>query len=87
MSRHDVYVLFGDLSYYVRNRYWCVNNKNKKKIYSFLVNTTQFSSCVTITFKFSLLFRTRENTDGFITLYDNVYGIHNKRVNIFYICQ
>ena len=36
-------------------------------------------------FKFSLLLRTRENTDVFITLDDNVYGIHSKRVNILYM--
>ena len=34
------------------------------------------------TFKFSLVLRTRENTDVFITLDDNIYGIHSKRVNI-----
>ena len=37
------------------------------------------------TFKFSLVHRTRENTDVFITLDDNIYGIHSKRVNILYI--
>ena len=37
------------------------------------------------TFKFSLVLRTRENTDVFITLDDNIYGIHIKRVNILYI--
>ena len=36
-------------------------------------------------FKFSLVLRTRENTDDFITLDDNIYGIHSKRVNILYI--
>ena len=36
------------------------------------------------TFKFSLVLRTRENTDVFITL-ENIYGIHHKRVNILYI--
>ena len=41
------------------------------------------------TFKFSLVLRTRENTDVFITLDDNIYGIHSKRVNILYLfyCQ
>ena len=29
--------------------------------------------------------RTRENTDVFITLDDNIYGIHSKRVNILYV--
>ena len=36
------------------------------------------------TFKFSLV-HTRENTDVFITLDDNIYGIHSKRVNILYL--
>ena len=34
------------------------------------------------TFKFLLVFRTRENTDVFVTIDNNIYGIHNKRVNI-----
>ena len=34
------------------------------------------------TLKFSLVLRIRENTDVFITLDENIYGIHNKRVNI-----
>ena len=37
------------------------------------------------TFKFSLVLRTRENTDVFITLDDNIYGIHSKRVNSLYL--
>ena len=37
------------------------------------------------TSKFSLVLRTRENTDVFITLDDKIYGIHSKRVNILYI--
>ena len=37
------------------------------------------------TFKFSLVLRTRENTDVCITLDDNIYGIHSKRVNILYL--
>ena len=37
------------------------------------------------TFKFSLVLRTRENFDVFITLDVNINGIHSKRVNIFYI--
>ena len=35
------------------------------------------------TFKFSRVHSTRENTDVFITLDDNIYGIHSKRVNIY----
>ena len=35
-------------------------------------------------FKFSLVLRSRENTDVFITRDDNIYGIHSKRVNILY---
>ena len=30
-------------------------------------------------------FRTRENTDVFISLDDNIYGIHSKRMNILYV--
>ena len=37
------------------------------------------------TFKCSLVLRTRENTDVFITLDDNIYGIHSKTVNILYM--
>ena len=37
------------------------------------------------TFKFSLVLRTRENTDVFISLDDNIYGIHRKRINILYL--
>ena len=36
------------------------------------------------TFKFSLVLRTRENTDVFISLDENIYGIHSKRINILY---
>ena len=36
------------------------------------------------TFSFSLVLRTRENT-VFITLDENIFGIHSKRVNILYI--
>ena len=39
------------------------------------------------TFKFSLVLRTRENTDVFISLDDNIYGIHGKRINIVYILK
>ena len=34
------------------------------------------------TFKFSLVLRTRKNTDVSITLDENIYGIHSKRVMI-----
>ena len=37
------------------------------------------------TFKFSLVLRTRENTDVFISLDDNIYDIHSKRINILYL--
>ena len=37
------------------------------------------------TFKFSLMLYTRENTDVFITLDENIYGIHSKRVNILFV--
>ena len=41
------------------------------------------------TFTFSLVLRTRENTDVFITLDENIFGIHSKKVNILYVwsCQ
>ena len=39
------------------------------------------------TFKFSLVLLTRENNDVFISLYDNIYGIHSKRINILYISK
>ena len=39
----------------------------------------QFSSRVMKTFKFSLVLRTREKNDVFITLDDNIYGIHRKK--------
>ena len=45
----------------------------------------KISSCVMKTFKFSLVLCTHENTDVFITLDDNIYGIHSKRVNILYV--
>ena len=37
------------------------------------------------TFKFSLVLRTRENINVFISLDDNIYGIHSKRINILYV--
>ena len=55
------------------------------KIYSFSVNTIKLSSSVMKTFKFSLMLRIHENTDVFITLDENIYGIYNKRVNILYM--
>ena len=83
-QRHDIHVLFGDVIYDVRNAH--CKQKSKKKIYSFSVNTIKkFLSRVMKTFKFSLVLRTRENTDVFITLDDNIYGIHSKRVNILYM--
>ena len=44
--RHDVHLLFGDIIYDVINAHWRVNNKIKKKIYSFSVDTIKNSiSC------------------------------------------
>ena len=37
------------------------------------------------TLKFSLMLRTRENIDVFITLDENINDIHSKRVNILYM--
>ena len=45
---HDVHVLFGDVSYDVRSVHWRVNNKIKRKKYSFSVITIKsfiFISC------------------------------------------
>ena len=40
------------------------------------------------TFEFSLVLRTRENTEVFITLDDNIYGIHNQsKYPVFYVCR
>ena len=39
------------------------------------------------TFKFSLVLRTCENTDVFITFDENIYGIDSKRINILYIIK
>ena len=80
--RHDVLVMFGDVSYDVRNAHWRVNNKIKRKFPLFQWTPKKFSSRVMKTFTFSLVIRTRENTDVFITLDEN---IHSKRVNILYI--
>ena len=38
------------------------------------------------TSKFSLVLHTRENTDGFITLDENIYGIHSKSKYPLYSC-
>ena len=83
--RHDVHVLFGDVIYDVRNAHWRVNKKIKRKKLFFSEYHKKFLSRVMKTFKISLVLRTRENTDVFITLDDNIYGIHSKRVNILYI--
>ena len=37
------------------------------------------------TFKFSLVHRTCENADVFVTLDENIYGIHSIRVSILYL--
>ena len=44
--RIDVHVLFGDVSYDVRNAHWRVNNEIKRKFTLFSVNTIKiFISC------------------------------------------
>ena len=85
--RDDVHVLFGDVIYDVRNLRWRVNNEIKRNFLFFSEYHKKFSSRVMKTFKFSLMLRTLENTDVFITLDDNIYGIHSKRVNILYVSQ
>ena len=73
-------------SYDVRSVHWRLNNIVKRKFTLFFSEYhKRFSSRVMKTFIFSLVLRTRENTDVFITLDENIYGIHSKRVNIFYI--
>ena len=74
--------MFGDISYVIRNGYWHVNNKIKRKLTLFREYHQIFTLCIE---KIQIL--TRENTDVFITLDEDihVYGIHNKRVNILYI--
>ena len=78
---HDVHVLFGDVSYEVRSAHWCINNKVKRK-FTLFSEYHKFSFHVMKTFKFSLMLCIRENTDVFITLAENIYGIHSERVNI-----
>ena len=46
---------------------------------SFSVNIIKFSSRGMKTFKFSLVLRTRQNTDVFIALDENVYGTAQKK--------
>ena len=81
-QRHDVHVLFGDVNYDIRNAHWRVNNKIKRKFTLF----QWIPSKIFILCNENIQIRTRENTDVFITLDDNIYyGIHRKRVNILYI--
>ena len=47
------------------------------------MNTIKFLSCVMKTFKFSLVLCTRENTDVFITLDDNIYGSNEYPQSMF----
>ena len=86
--RHDVHVLFIDVSYDVRNAHCRINKiikGNKKKVYSFSVNIiTIFISC-NGNIQISLVLRTLEKTDVFISLDDNIYDVHSKRVNILYL--
>ena len=84
--RHDDHVLFGDVIYDVRNAHWLVKKKKEKEnLLFFSEYHKKFLPRVMKTFKFLLVLRTRENTDVFITLDDNIHGIHSKRVNILYI--
>ena len=82
--RHDVHVLFGEVSYAVRSVHWRVNNTIRRKFILFSEYQKNFIlSRVMKTFKILLVLRTRENTVVFITLVENIYGFHSKRVNIF----
>ena len=82
MRRNDVHSLFGDVMYEARSAQLRLN---KKKIYFFSVNTVKILISCNGNFIFSLVLRTCENPDVFITLDENIYGIHSKRVNIFYL--
>ena len=71
MRRHDVHVLFGDVSYDVRSAHWRVIKKIKRKFTLFSEYHKKVSFRVMKTFIFSLVLRTRENTDVFLTLDDS----------------
>ena len=59
-----------------------IKEKKKKKICPYSMNTiTIFISC-TENFQILLVLRTREKTDVFIILDENIYGIQSKRANI-----
>ena len=74
-QRHDVQVLFGDVSYDVRNAHCHVNNKIKRK-FTLFVNTIKFSSRVMKIFKFSLVItRTR--------LFKYIEIFHLQKLKIF----
>ena len=56
-----------------------------KKKCLFSVNTKYISSRELKTYKFSLVLRTRENSDVFNSLDEiNIFGIHLKKANILY---
>ena len=58
--------------------------ENKTKIYFFSVTTKNISSHVLKISENSLVLRTREFTDIFIT-FDSIFCIHLKKVNVLYI--
>ena len=58
--RHDVHVLFGDVSYDIRNAHWRVNNWVKEILLFFQWIQWQFSSRVMKTFISLLVLRTHE---------------------------
>ena len=66
-------------------KFFPLNGKNKKKLYFFSVNTKNISSHVLKISAISLVLRTREITDIFITFDETYFGIHRKKVNILYI--
>ena len=76
---------FRSVSYDFRSAHWWLNNKIIRKFFS--DDHKKISSLVMKTFKFSLVLCTRENTDLFIALNENSYGIHSKRVNILYVVK
>ena len=66
-------------------KFFPLYGKNKKKIYFFSVNTKNISSHVLKIPAISLVLRTREISDIFIT-FDEIYLVSTlKKVNILYI--
>ena len=79
--RHGVNVLFGDVVMTSEARIGVLTINYEENLLFFSEYHKKLSSRVIKTFKFSLVLRTRENV--FITLDENINGIHSKRINIY----